>query len=97
MYANELCFISGIAPETPVALVPDLPRVVARAHQLLDLNRHRAVQSTTGDLSRGRNLWVYHRGGQPCRRCGTRIVESMLGEQGRERVTFRCPSCQPLG
>ena len=94
MYANELCFVSGVAPETPVARVPDLPRMVARAHLLLDQNRHRAVQSTTGDLARGRNLWVYRRGGEPCRRCGTAIRESQLGDPGQERVTFACPVCQ---
>jgi endonuclease-8 len=96
MYANELCVIAGVAPETPVARVPDLPRLVARAHQMLDLNRHRAVQSTTGDLGRGRTFWVHGRRGQPCRRCGTTISESRLGEPGRERVTFHCPRCQPL-
>jgi endonuclease VIII len=94
MYANELCFICGVAPETPVGRVPDLPRMVARAHLLLDQNRHRAVQSTTGDLARGRNVWVYRRGGDPCRRCGTPIRESLLGDQGQERVTFACPACQ---
>jgi endonuclease-8 len=97
MYANELCFISGVAPTTPVGSVPDLARMVALAHRLLDLNRTRSVQSTTGDLGRGRNLWVHARGGQPCRRCGTRIAETMLGEPGRERVTFHCPGCQPIG
>lgn len=96
MYANELCFISGVHPETPVDRVPDLARMVDRAHQLLDLNRHRAVQSTTGELARGRTLWVYRRGGQPCRRCGTRLVESSLGDPGRERVTYACPRCQPM-
>jgi endonuclease-8 len=95
MYANELCFVAGVAPDTPVGHVPDLPRIVARAHQMLDLNRHRAVQSTTGDLARGRTFWVHGRGGRPCRRCGTRIEESMLGEAGRERVTYHCPRCQP--
>jgi len=94
MYANELCFISGVAPETPVAEVPDLSRMVARGHLLLDHNRHRAVQSTTGDLARGRNLWVYRRGGEPCRRCGTPIRESVLGDAGQERATFACPACQ---
>jgi endonuclease-8 len=94
MYASELCFVCGVAPETPVERVPDLPRMVARAHQLLDVNRHRAVQSTTGDLARGRSLWVYRRGGRPCRRCGTPITESMLGETGRERATYACRSCQ---
>jgi endonuclease-8 len=95
MYACELLFLAGVAPETPVRAVPDLLRMVERAHQLLDHNRHRAVQSTTGDLARGRNLWVYGRGGQPCRRCGTPIVEATLGDAGRARVTYSCPSCQP--
>jgi endonuclease VIII len=95
MYDCELLFLSGVAPQTPVHDVPDLPRMVARAHQLLDVNRHRAVQSTTGDLTRGRNLWVYARSGQGCRRCGTRIVETTMGDEGRERVTYSCPSCQP--
>jgi endonuclease-8 len=95
MYADELCFLAGVAPETPIGHVPDLPRMVARAHQLLDHNRHRAVQSTTGGLSRGTTMWVYGRQGRPCRRCGTGIVASMLGEPGRERVTCHCPHCQP--
>jgi endonuclease-8 len=94
MYACELCFISGVDPRTPVTAVPDLPRMVARAQQLLEQNRHRAMQSTTGDLRPRRNLWVYARGGLPCRRCGTRIVETELGEAGRERVTYYCPRCQ---
>jgi endonuclease-8 len=94
LYANELCFVSGVDPRTAVADVPDLPRLVARAHQMLDLNRQRAVQSTTGDLGRGRTSWVYGRAGEPCRRCGTRIVETMLGDPGRERTTYACPSCQ---
>jgi endonuclease VIII len=94
LYANELCFVSGVDPRTTVADVPDLPRMVARAHQMLDLNRQRAVQSTTGDLARGRTTWVYGRAGQPCRRCGTRIAETMLGDPGRERTTYACPSCQ---
>jgi endonuclease VIII len=96
LYACELCFVAGVAPATPVARVPDLPRLVGRAHQMLDLNRHRAVQSTTGDLGRGRTTWVYGRGGQPCRRCGTRILETSLGAEGQERVTYACPRCQPL-
>lgn len=95
-YADELCFLSGVAPGTPVGSVPDLPRLVARAHQLLDLNRHRAVRSTTGHLARGSTLWVHGRRGESCRRCGTPIVASMLGEPGRERVTCHCPSCQPV-
>jgi endonuclease VIII len=95
MYANELCFIAGVSPQTPVEQVPDLPRMVQRAHQLLDQNRHRAVQSTTGDLSRGRRFWVFGRAGRECRRCRTTIRQTHLGDEGRERTTFWCPSCQP--
>jgi endonuclease VIII len=96
MYANELCFIGGVAPQTPVEDVPDLARMVERAHQLLDQNRHRAVQSTTGDLSRGRQFWVYGRAGRECRRCRNPIRRTMLGDEGQERTTFWCPSCQPV-
>ena len=45
-------------------------------------------------LVNGRQFWVYHRAGEPCRRCGTRIVRSMLGPEGEERTTFACPRCQ---
>jgi endonuclease-8 len=95
MYANELCFVAGVAPETPVARVPDLRRLVVRAQQMLDVNRHRAVQSTTGDLARGRTFWVHGRRGQSCRRCGTPIAETSRGPEGQERVTYHCPRCQP--
>ncbi|MGA8248232.1 MAG: DNA-formamidopyrimidine glycosylase family protein [Nocardioides sp.] len=96
LYAAELCFVCGVAPQTAVGRVPDLARLLARAHQMLDLNRHRDVQSTTGDLRRGRTTWVYGRTGQPCRRCGSGILETALGPEGRERVTHHCPRCQPL-
>jgi endonuclease-8 len=94
MYAAELCFIAGIRPETPVGDVPDLRRLVDRAHQMLELNSRRAQQSTTGDLARGGQFWVYNRQGRPCRRCGTPIRQTLLGDEGRERTTFACPTCQ---
>ncbi len=93
MYAAELCFLSGLAPTRPVGQVPDLPRLVARARQVLHVNAQRAVQSTTGDLRE--RTWVYGRDGRPCRRCGTRVRRGELGAEGRERVTFWCPRCQP--
>ena len=68
MYAAELCFVAGVAPETPVADVSDVRRLVDRAHQMLEVNSRRAQQSTTGDLVRGRQFWVYDRAGRPCSR-----------------------------
>lgn len=93
MYANELAFLSGVAPRTPLASVQDLPRVVRRARQLLVLNKERPQQATTGDLRPGRRTWVYRQ--RSCRRCGTAIRVTEVGPEGRERATYWCPSCQP--
>jgi endonuclease-8 len=93
MYAAELCFVSGVHPLTPVGEVPDLTRMVRRAKQMLELNKTRATQSTTGDLREP--MWVYRRDQAPCRRCGTTIRVEMTGGAGRERATYWCPSCQP--
>ncbi|QIK76243.1 Fpg/Nei family DNA glycosylase [Nocardioides piscis] len=95
MYAAELCFTSGVHPSRPIADVPDLPRLVRRAKQMLELNKERAVQSTTGDLRPRERMWVYRRDKSPCRRCGTPVKVAMRGEPGRERAAYWCPTCQP--
>jgi endonuclease-8 len=110
MYKAEVCFLFGAHPTTPVGDVARLPELVERARQLLELNKSRAEQSTTGDLRRGRELWVYARKGQPCRRCGTKIrreVFASLRDAERQasidtwtgpdqaRESFWCPQCQP--
>ncbi|OBI36935.1 DNA glycosylase [Mycobacterium sp. E1386] len=90
VYANELCFVSGHLPTAPVSAVADPRRLVARARDMLWLNRSRWNRCTTGDTRAGRQLWVYGRAGQGCRRCGTPINYDDAGE----RVTYWCPSCQ---
>lgn len=95
MYAAELCFLSGIHPSLPVGDVPDPARLVRRARQMLQLNKERAVQSTTGDLRPRERMWVYRRDRSPCRRCGTPVRVAMRGEPGRERAAYWCPTCQP--
>jgi endonuclease-8 len=102
LYKSELCFLVGASPWAPVSAV-DLPRLVRRAKAVLEANKHRVEQTTTGDLRRGRQTWVYRRERQPCRRCGTAIRVRMQGDrmqgdrmQGdRQRATYWCPSCQP--
>lgn len=96
MYMAELCFTSGVHPVTAVSRVADLPRLVRRARLMLEANKERAIQSTTGDLRPGERLWVYRRDKSPCRRCGTPILVDMLGEPGLERAAYWCPSCQPV-
>ncbi|HEY3016950.1 MAG TPA: DNA-formamidopyrimidine glycosylase family protein [Nocardioides sp.] len=90
LYRSELCFLAGVPPAAPVAEVPDLPRLVRRAKALLEANKERVEQSTTGDLRSGRRTYVYRQ--RACRRCGSRIE---VGADDRGRATYRCPSCQP--
>ncbi len=90
VYCNELCFLGGHLPTAPVSAVADPHRLVARAREMLWLNRFRWNRCTTGDTRAGRQLWVYGRRGQGCRSCGTPIGYDDTGE----RVAYWCPSCQ---
>ncbi|MGH3703516.1 MAG: DNA-formamidopyrimidine glycosylase family protein, partial [Agromyces sp.] len=94
VYVNELCFLRGVLPTRPIGEV-DLVPLVALASRVIRANRDRAVRTTTGDTHRGRQLWVYGRGGEACRRCGTLIEHGRLGRNAVEqRDTWWCPSCQ---
>src|ERR1700760_92371 len=90
VYCNELCFVSGRLPSAPVSAVSDPHRLVSRARDMLWGHRYRWTRCTTGDTRAGRQLWVYGRAGQSCRRCGTRIDYDDSGE----RVMYWCPACQ---
>jgi endonuclease-8 len=96
MYMAELCFTSGVHPLRPVGEVAGLERLVRRARQMLDLNKERAIQSTTGDLRPRERMWVYRRDNAPCRRCGTPVQVAMRGPAERERASYWCPRCQPV-
>jgi endonuclease-8 len=61
---------------TPVRDV-DAGAVVAPARRLFLVNADRPQQSTTGELTRGHQYWVYERGGKPCRRCGARVIRAV--------------------
>ena len=108
MYKSELCFLLGVQPWLPVRDVPDLPKLAARGKVVLESNKNRGAQTTTGDTRRGRQLWVYRRDGQPCRRCGSPIKIATRGpgeaaggsvgagqEADRRRESYWCPHCQP--
>jgi len=85
-----LCFVLGLRPAAPVGEVSDPLRVVQRARDMLWLNRSRANRTTTGNTRRGEQVWVYGRGGQPCRRCRTPITTDTQAD----RIRFWCPNCQ---
>jgi formamidopyrimidine-DNA glycosylase len=97
LWGNELCFLRGYSPWTPVADI-DVAATVALAARAL---RHSALvpgayQVTTGRNRRGQDHWVSGRAGQPCLRCGTTIevVAEVPGDPERRR-TWWCPRCQP--
>ncbi|GAB2460483.1 Fpg/Nei family DNA glycosylase [Jatrophihabitans fulvus] len=96
LWANELCFLRGLDPRTPVGEV-DLPALVALGARALHASAHRPgqMQVTTGVRRRGEQHWVTGRAGRPCLRCGTvvRVVDGVDSPSGRR--TWWCPSCQP--
>ncbi|QEN15619.1 endonuclease VIII Nei2 [Mycolicibacterium sp. ELW1] len=92
VFANELCFVFGRLPTSPVSSLPDPLRVVTRARDMLWANRTRVNRTTTGNRRGGQDLWVYGRAGEPCRRCGTPIRRADSSDD--DRVTYWCPSCQ---
>jgi endonuclease-8 len=95
MYKSEVCFLLGLNPWLPVREVPDLPALLRQSKRVLEANKLRTAQTTTGDTRRGKQLWVYRRDKQPCRRCGTPIEVDVQGPEIQERPTYWCPRCQP--
>ena len=98
LYKAEVLFLRGVSPWQPVGQAGELEPLVDLAQCLLEANKERMAQVTTGNPARGQETWVYGRAGRPCRRCGTRILADGYAGRGgpaQERVTFWCPSCQP--
>ena len=87
-------FLRGINPGRPVGAVADLTALVDLAKRLLEANKDRSGQVSTGSRRRGEETWVYGRAGRPCRRCGTPIRAADQGSETSERITYWCPHCQ---
>ena len=81
VFCNELCFVSGHLPTAPVSAITDPHRLAVRARDMLWANRFRQNRCTTGDTRHGRQVWVYGRRGESCRRCGTPIAYDSSGER----------------
>ncbi len=97
LYQTEVCFLLGVSPWTPVSGI-DPAEAVRLSRDLLARNAERPEQSTTGALGREQQHWAFERGGQPCRRCGTRIrvsVQLPPEDPVQQRIAYWCPTCQP--
>jgi endonuclease VIII len=105
VYKSEIMFLSRVHPDTPASALDDAKwgEIIALAQKLMTANvadgaggqivTYRGLRRTTGRMNPADRLWVYSRGGRPCRRCGTRIASRKDGDDAR--VTYWCPRCQP--
>jgi endonuclease VIII len=91
VYRAEVLFLRGVNPWRPAGAVDDLTALVILAQRLLDANKERPGQVTTGLAGRGNERWVYGRRGAPCRRCRTPVRKHA---PDGERVIYWCPNCQ---
>lgn len=105
VYKSEVLFACGVNPFLAVAALSDerIAALIAAARRLMAANVRPAAgetivtyagfRRTTGRGDPAEGLWVYGRGGRPCRRCGTPIEAKKSGPG--VRVTYWCPRCQP--
>jgi endonuclease-8 len=95
VYKSEIPFLEGVNPWRPMGELHEaaVAGLVSTARRLLGANVAGGARVTTGQRRPGRELWVYGRAGQPCRRCGTLVEGRRQGEQAR--MTYWCPRCQP--
>jgi endonuclease-8 len=105
VFKSEVLFGARVNPFVPVSQLTreQLAEIVAVATRFMRANvvsgvasgvsRTASMRRTTGRADPSARLWVYGRGGQPCRRCGTAISRQKQGPYARS--TYWCPKCQP--
>ena len=102
VFKSEILFLARIHPFATVSSITDadLGRIVAISRQQLRANVMTQSQTlnpasgrrTTRSLDPAGKLWVYGRGGEPCRQCSSPIHSARSGADAR--FTYWCPTCQ---
>jgi endonuclease-8 len=105
VYRAELCFLCGLHPLTPAKAVPpeqvkalweasvELLTIGVRLNRIVTREPAEVRVRAHGRVPMSERLYVYKRGGEPCRRCQTPIVWETVGG----RRVWWCPTCQPEG
>ncbi len=105
VYKVEVCFLCGVHPFRMVSsLTPaELDCLLYQSKKLISENvqtnsedkilTYTGARRTTRSADQASRLWVYGRQGQPCRRCGTAVLQRKQGPDARS--TYWCPQCQP--
>jgi endonuclease-8 len=102
VFKSEILFLAGIDPFRLTATLTDaeVDRVIGVALKELRANVLTSAQSlttsvgrrTTRSLDPDAALYVYGRGGKPCRRCGSIVMVRKTGTDAR--LTYWCSRCQ---
>jgi formamidopyrimidine-DNA glycosylase len=99
IYANEALFHASINPMTPAGelevsqckkLTQAIRETLSRAIEAGGSSLRDFVDSSCNPGYFQQQYWVYRRTGQPCRKCGTNIMQTWQGQ----RSSFYCPRCQ---
>jgi formamidopyrimidine-DNA glycosylase len=99
IYASEALFHAGIHPRRAAGRVGEerLGRLVGAVREVLEgairhggttLRDYVSAQGAPGYFRQ--ELYVYERGGEPCRRCAAPVRHIVQGQ----RSTYYCPRCQ---
>jgi endonuclease-8 len=99
-YKAEILFVQGLypfqrardlEPAAEARLLAEIPRTLAYGYA----HGGRTRPLAQGEAANRWDLkhWVFRRGGRPCWHCGTTIRTDRTSSA---RVTFFCPSCQPI-
>jgi endonuclease-8 len=103
VFMSETLFLAGVDPFAATASLTDdeLGLLVDVGREQLNANVLSRSQTlspsigrrTTRSLDPRERLWVYGRGGKPCRRCGSTIQAKKTGLHAH--LTYWCARCQP--
>jgi endonuclease VIII len=105
VFKSEICFACQVNPFRTVASLrrEEVECLMDTARRYLAANvteaagdkivTYTGLRRTTGSSNPAARLWVYHRAGEACRRCGATILTRKQGIGARS--TFWCPECQP--
>jgi endonuclease-8 len=105
IFKSETLFVARVNPFVAVATLSDemLQQIAETARRLLRANvgataghgirTYSGLRGSAATAAQADRLWVYGRGGKPCRNCGTPISYRKQGPYARG--TYWCPTCQP--
>jgi endonuclease-8 len=106
VFKSEICFACQVNPFRQVRSLTsaEAAALIVTARKFLQSNTaelsadhittYAPFRRTTHRTQPEENLYVYHRSGQPCRRCATPIAARKQSPDAR--ATFWCPHCQPM-